>query len=208
MNTEKHITPETAPEYKTQKAIRLYVLWARNRKTLDFVGTYREAADMADELNRDSVDVCDRYHVSSTGNKRANEDMLAEWCIYALKALKARKPGRSAWKRGIDAYSLEILEPCFSAIGESDCFRLPYVDSPDSLEKWLMNGAESWEQYSNGACALVSTWEIAERLFPPSQRKRANCWKAMEAQERALKQAAARLRRIFREFTRERAANN
>ena len=62
-------------------------------------------------------------------------------------------PARSAWRRGVKAYALEMLESA------EDGF------SPASL----LNGAESWRAYSYGGCALIYDAEIAERLCSPSE---------------------------------------
>ena len=83
-----------------------------------------------------------------------------------LEAVSAHKAGRSAWARGVKAYALELVENL--------------DDSADlcnevMLQKALLNGADNWQQYSVGGCALVYDADIAERLCPPSELRR-NKW--------------------------------
>ena len=40
------------------------------------------------------------------------------------------------------------------------------------LQKALLNGADNWQQYSEGGCALIYDADIAERLCSPSELKR------------------------------------
>ena len=65
------------------------------------------------------------------------------------------------------------------------------------LQKALFNGADDWQQYSEGGAALIYDADIAERLCPPSTVKRTKwgmlppnsreTW--LECQARALWQA-------------------
>lgn len=67
---------------------------------------------------------------------------------------------RSAWSRGVKAYALDLIE------------ELPEEELPEShklLEKMLLNGAQSWDQYSWGGCSLIYDKQIAERLCSPSE---------------------------------------
>ena len=83
-----------------------------------------------------------------------------------LEAVSAHKAGRSAWSRGVQAYAVELLE------GLDDGADL---SNEVMLQKELLNGAQSWAQYSEGGCALCYDADIAERLCPPSELKR-NKW--------------------------------
>ena len=80
-----------------------------------------------------------------------------------VAAVAAVKPGRSAWDRGVKAYAVELVE---------------YLDdSADLCNEWmlqkeLLNGAQSWAQYSEGGAALCYDADIAERLCSPSELKR------------------------------------
>ena len=80
-----------------------------------------------------------------------------------LEAVAAHKAGRSAWSRGVKAYAVELVEDL--------------DDGADLSNEWmlqneLLNGAQSWAQYSEGGAALCYDADIAERLCPPSAVKR------------------------------------
>jgi hypothetical protein len=91
-------------------------------------------------------------------------------------------PARSAWRKGVKVYALEMLESAEEGF------------SPVSL----LNGAESWRAYSYGGCALIYDADIAERLCAPSEYRRTRegqrapnageTW--LDVQARALGQAA------------------
>lgn len=73
--------------------------------------------------------------------------------------------GRSAWAKGVAEYAAEILEA------------IDYVDEDELtssalIDRALLNGADSWKQYSEGGCSLIYDGDIAERLCTPSELKR------------------------------------
>ena len=73
--------------------------------------------------------------------------------------------GRSAWSKGVAEYAAEILEA------------IDYVDEDELtssalIDRALLNGADSWKQYSEGGCSLIYDGDIAERLCTPSELKR------------------------------------
>ena len=80
-----------------------------------------------------------------------------------LAAVSAHKCGRSAWRRGVNTYAVELVE---SLDDSAD------LSNEVMLSKSLLNGASSWAQYSEGGCALIYDSEIAERLCSPSDLKR------------------------------------
>lgn len=108
---------------------------------------------------------------------------------------------RSAWKRGVKEYSLELLENLEEQI-ENGYLTNEIFESPKLLDKAMLNGAENWGQYSWGGCSLIYDGDIAERLCNPSQLKRnkhgerrPNCkeeW--LDVQARALRQAASQIK--------------
>ena len=116
-------------------------------------------------------------------------------------ALANLKPGRSSWSRAVHAYAVELVE----SLAESDD-----LSNETLLEKALLNGADDWQQYSEGGCALVYDADIAERLCSPSELKRVKggerqpnareTW--LECQARALWQAASLVRRAYRKASR------
>jgi len=104
-----------------------------------------------------------------------------------LTALVTATPARSAWRRGVKAYAIEMIE---GADGE--------LASVADLKKELLNGARTWKEYSEGGCALIYDAEIAELLCAPSEYRRTRqgerapnareTW--LDVQARALGQAA------------------
>lgn len=76
---------------------------------------------------------------------------------------------------------------------------------------YALNGAESWKEYSYGACSLICDSDIAERLCTPSELKRKDggrlqpgrdkTW--LEIQELALNTANKRIRNIMRYISKE-----
>lgn len=94
---------------------------------------------------------------------------------------------RSAWRRGVKEYALEILE---NVDDETEL-------TTSNAKKVLLNGAESWSQYSWGGCSLIYDCDIAERLCTPSGLKKTRNGERrpnakeewLDTQARALKQA-------------------
>ena len=96
---------------------------------------------------------------------------------------------KSAWKRGVFAYAHELAE---EAAGHT------WAKTPKNIEDALLNGAASWQEYSDGGNALIYDRDIAERLCSPSELRRSldgarnpnrrERW--LDVQARALYQAA------------------
>lgn len=107
---------------------------------------------------------------------------------------------RSAWKRGVNAYALELLEELEEAIA-GGYFAAEDLDDGKKLSAQLLNGAQDWEEYSWGGCSLIYNGDIAERLCTPSELKktRGGEWRPnsreewLDVQARALQQAARRV---------------
>ena len=114
---------------------------------------------------------------------------------------------RSAWSRGVGLYALELADN----IREEFTFgRLAEIrlDNPmmDSVEHLILNGARTWEQYSEGGCSLCYDGDIAERLCTTSELRKTDggdrnpnsreTW--LDVQARALHQAATRVRTAAR----------
>ena len=87
-----------------------------------------------------------------------------------ISAIESTNP-RSAWDRGVKTYAMEMLEELAESIeqgwrGEDDlCNR-------HMIERALLNGASSWNEYSWGGCSLVYNIDIAKRLCTPSEYKK------------------------------------
>lgn len=109
---------------------------------------------------------------------------------------------RSAWDKAVTLYALDLLEDVQE--GADNMERLP-LDGAE-LERWALNGASCWEQYSNGGCSLCYNADIAARVCTPSMYKRKHkgasepgngkTW--IDVQADALKKACWRIRRICR----------
>lgn len=114
-----------------------------------------------------------------------------------IRAAIEAEPARSAWKRGVKVYALELLDELAEAI-DGGYFDPANFETPRMLRAALLNGAADWHQYSEGGSALVYNGDIAERLCSPSELKRTRngertpnsreTW--LDAQARALYQAA------------------
>lgn len=109
---------------------------------------------------------------------------------------------RSAWGKAVTLYALDLLDDVQE--GADNMERLP-LDGAE-LERWALNGASCWEQYSNGGCSLCYDADIATRVCTPSELKRKHggtyepnsreTW--LDVQARALYQACNRIRSICR----------
>lgn len=109
---------------------------------------------------------------------------------------------RSAWDKAVTLYALDLLDDVQE--GADNMERLP-LDGAE-LERWALNGASCWEQYSNGGCSLCYNADIAARVCTPSELKRKHggayepnsreTW--LNVQARALNQACNRIRKICR----------
>lgn len=82
------------------------------------------------------------------------------------EAIKERK-ALSAWNKGVKEYMKEFLDNIkdYRKLDEND------EVAPVSVKE-LLNGAKSWQQYSEGGCSLVYDGDICERLCPPSFQKK------------------------------------
>ena len=115
--------------------------------------------------------------------------------IEQLRTAIETAPARSAWDKGVKLYALELIE-------EMPADQEFYGSPAD--KKMLLNGADDWQQYSEGGCALIYDGDIAERLCNPSEYKRTKegqnppnareSW--LDAQARALYQAANLILRL------------
>ena len=101
-------------------------------------------------------------------------------------------PARSAWRKGVKAYAIEMVE------GVWGDFPTPHR---------LLHGAQTWREYSYGGCALIYDADIAERLCAPSEYRRTRqgerapnpreTW--LDVQARALGQAANLIATVSKE---------
>lgn len=74
---------------------------------------------------------------------------------------------RSAWACGVREYALEIVESLGEMNLEADDFLAPKI-----IRKAMLNGAQDWQEYSEGGCSFIYDEDIAKRLCTPSELKR------------------------------------
>ena len=120
----------------------------------------------------------DPQHIS-TFIPKAYQELLAMIERGKREQTKMRKiieliessPARSAWKRGVKLYAVELIES---------------LDGRELTEKNLLNGAgvfrveiptprervQAWKAYSYGCISLIYDSDIAERLCTPSELKK------------------------------------
>ena len=111
------------------------------------------------------------------------------------------KRARSAWSKGVREYALELIEnvaEMAEMVGEAPA-------NLRELDRWMLNGASSWQQYSEGGCSLIYNSDIAQRLCTASELKKTRNglkdpnarenW--LDCQARALWQAAELVRGAF-----------
>lgn len=129
--------------------------------------------------------------------------------INNIRATIESQNTRSAWNRGVKAYALELIEELEEAITHG-YFDADDLESPKLLERQLLNGASSWNEYSWGGCSLIYNGDIAERLCTPTELKKTRNGERkpnsneewLDTQARALWQASAAIARAARGYTR------
>ena len=112
---------------------------------------------------------------------------------------------RSAWKRGVTAYALELVDD-LEEFTDGGYFDVDDLNAPKVLEKAMLNGASDWDQYSWGGCSLIYNDDIAKRLCAPyelrltrnGERKPNSMEEWLDTQARALYQASNRVRKAVR----------
>lgn len=118
-----------------------------------------------------------------------------------IKNIIMNQKDRSAWKKGVTIYALEILDDLEEQI-DGGYLTEEIFESPKLLDKAMLNGAQNWYQYSWGGCSLIYDGDIAKRLCTPSELKRTNNGEKkpnsseewLDVQTRALYQAARKIR--------------
>lgn len=127
----------------------------------------------------------------------AEQEPTAAEIVKQIAAKVEQTKTRSAWSKGVKQYAEELCEELAEAV------RGGWVDETDIsnrrlLEKAMLNGADSWRQYSEGGCSLCYDGQIAERLCAPWELRKTDngrkdpnpreSW--IDVQSRALYQAA------------------
>lgn len=110
-----------------------------------------------------------------------------------IKKLKAQKAAgtSSYWERGVYTYAFLILSNIDKDV----------EITTSNYKVLLLNGAKDWEEYSEGGCAFISNYTIAETLCTPSElkKRKGGAWYPnryetwLDVQARALYQAAKKI---------------
>ena len=111
----------------------------------------------------------------------------------------ADRNDRSAWNRGVTQYAIDLLDN----VTDDDMQR--WTTRTD-CDKCLLNGADTWSQYSWGGCALVYDYDIAYALCAPWELRRTRNGERnpnsreqwLDVQARALYQASNRIWRTYK----------
>lgn len=152
---------------------------------------YRKALAILDEMEQAAAE-------------QSNAPAAPDYATLAdtIRAELNARHDRSAWDKAVTLYALDLLEDIQWCANDAE--RLP-LDGAE-LERWALNGASCWEQYSNGGCSICYNADIAARVCTPSMYKRKHggvyepnsreTW--LDVQARALYQACNRIRTICR----------
>ncbi len=136
-----------------------------------------------------------RKNLVSNINKIIKTNYKMENKYQNLKQLVKTSPALSTWHRAIRCYAIELLQNLKEQNPETvKCFE----EGTPIKEKHLLNGADSWMDYSEAGSSLIYNYDIAERVCTPSEFKKTRegeknpskneDW--MQCQARALSQAA------------------
>lgn len=113
---------------------------------------------MTHTANTDSMKREYNNSTSAAAAQTVNETINA-----LIEVFSARAP-RSAWKRGVNAYAVELLE-AFQELNRYQEQR--HGQSLSFTEENFLNGAPSWWAYSYGGSSLIYNTDIAQRLCTP-----------------------------------------
>ena len=124
-------------------------------------------------------------------------DQLKQYYINLLETKKNCK-FRSTWAKAVFDDAIDLVDGL-------DDNTLEKCETRQDLKKLLLNGAESWTNYSWSGCALCYDEDIAKHYCTPSELKKTKngyyrpnkneSW--LDVQARALYQAACRIIEVF-----------
>lgn len=83
-----------------------------------------------------------------------------------------RKKARSAWMRGVYGSAIDLLDTLDSYTEGDEVEQLQIMRNSKEAEKFLLNGAKNWSEYSWGGSALVYNEDIAKAYCTPSELRR------------------------------------
>lgn len=127
--------------------------------------------------------------------------------VNLLRGLPYRK-NESAWNRGVKNYALDLIEELpddYYFVSENAS---EVEENLKDLRKILLNGSNSWLDYSYDGCALIYDCDIAYVLCSPSELARTqwgekqpnNYENWLDLQARALVQAWFLIKKVIRDF--------
>ena len=114
-------------------------------------------------------------------NDNIKQDRVKAFCSWVYNSIKDFDTPNAK-------YAMELIEGLH---GEAE-FNPAALDSYNSLEKALLNGADNWKHYSFSGCSLCYNSQIRERLNVDIT----DCEKLLELQSYALNSSST----IIREF--------
>ena len=85
--------------------------------------------------------------------------------IKEIKKQLGKMEGRSKWQKGVLEYANELIDSLYWLDDKEEL-------NARTLETALLNGANSWSEYSWGGCSLIYNVDICSRLSTPTQQKR------------------------------------
>ena len=88
----------------------------------------------------------------------------------AIESIESKK-GRSAWERGVNNFSVDLLHELQTAIDDG-YFYADDLQSGKLIERAFLNGASDWSQYAWGGSGLIYDGDIARALCNSSELKK------------------------------------
>lgn len=127
----------------------------------------------------------------------AEQEPTAAEIVEQIASKVEQTKTRSAWSKGVKEYAEELLDELRES-AEGGYIEAWELSNRRLMEKAMLNGADSWSQYSEGGCSLCYDGQIAERLCAPWELRKTDngrkdpnpreSW--IDVQSRALYQAA------------------
>lgn len=144
-----------------------------------------------------TVEALQALRDAMTAEDEAEQEPTAAEIVSAVAAKVEQTKTRSAWSKGVKQYAEELVEELREGV-EGGYIEAWELSNRKLFEKAMLNGADSWSQYSEGGCSLCYNGQIAERLCAPWELRKTHngaddpnpreTW--IDVQSRALFQAA------------------
>lgn len=143
------------------------------------------------------------------------------YIIEEARAVLEARNDRSAWNKAVTEDAIDLLNTVaevaeevnkkYTATAEGgELHVMNLLRDRNELTAAMLNGAETWSQYSWSGCALVYDGDIAEHYCTPSELKKTRHGERrpngqeewLDVQARALSQAAQRVRLAIKDALR------